>query len=187
MNLRFVDDPHDVESSDRTSILCCLSLSVVEVSRHCDYSVSDGVTKVSLRCLLHLYEHHGADFLGCKEPFLSLDIDLYVWLLVLFSDGEREVLDVLLHCWIVPVSTNQTLGVKDGVLWVSGELVFGGISDQSLTLGRECNVGGGDSVTLVVSNDFNAAILVHTNTGGRNEVFIRAVLHQFKLQVILRV
>ena len=168
MNIRFVDDPHDIESSDSASILGGLSLGVVKVSRHCDYGMSDCVTEVSLGCLLHLYKYHGTDLLGCKETFLSLHIDLDVRFLVLFSHGEWKILDVFLYSWIVPGSANQTLGVKDSVLWVGGELIFSRISDQTLALGCECHVGGGDSVTLVISNDLNTSILVHTNTGGEN-------------------
>lgn len=167
MNLRFVDDPHDIESSNGASILGGLPLSVIEVSRHSDYGMSDFVTKVSLGRFLHLYEYHGTDFLGCKETFLSLHIDLDVRFLVLFSHGEWEILDIFLYSWIIPGSTNQTLGIEDGVLWVGGELIFGRISNQTLALGCECHVGGGDSITLVISDDLNTSILVHTNTGGR--------------------
>ena len=167
MNLRFIDDSHDIESSNDASILGGLSLSVVEVSRHCHYGMSDRVSKISLSCLLHLYEYHGTDLLSCKETFLSLHVDLDVRLLVLFSHSEWEILDIFLYSWIVPGSTNQTLGIEDGVLWVGGELVFGCISDQTLALGCERHVGGGDSITLVVSDDLNTSVLVHTNTGGR--------------------
>ena len=165
-NLRFVDDPHDVQSSDHASVLCGLSLSIVKVGGDCYHGVCDGVSKVSLSCLLHLCQHHCTDLFRCKEPLLSLDVHLDVRLLVLLSHGEREIFDVFLNGWIVPVSTNQTLGVEDCVLWVGGELVFGSVADQTLALGGEGHVGGGDPITLVISDDLNTAILVHTNTRG---------------------
>lgn len=57
-------------------------------------------------------------------------------------------LHVLLDIWVIEASTNESLGVEDGVSGVHGGLVLGGISDQSLTLG-ESDVRRGGSVTLV--------------------------------------
>ena len=50
---RFIDDPHDVEASDDTSVLCGLSLGIVEVGGDCHHCMSDLMTQVRLCCLLH--------------------------------------------------------------------------------------------------------------------------------------
>ena len=46
--LRFVDDPHHVESCDGTSVLGGLALGVVKVGWHCHDGMSDRVSKVGL-------------------------------------------------------------------------------------------------------------------------------------------
>jgi hypothetical protein len=59
-----VDDAEDVKTSNDTSVLCSLSLRVVEVRGDGDDGVSDLLAKVSLGSLLHLSEHHGRDLFG---------------------------------------------------------------------------------------------------------------------------
>lgn len=65
-----------------------------------------------------------------------------------YFDSQLSHLHVLLDIWVIETSTNESLGVEDGVSGVHGGLVLGGISDQSLTLG-ESDVRRGGSVTLV--------------------------------------
>jgi hypothetical protein len=57
-----------------------------------------------------------------------------------------------------------TLGVEDSVVGVHGDLVLGGITDETLGVGETDERGGG-AVTLVVGNDFNAVIAEDTHTG----------------------
>ena len=85
-------------------------------------------------------------------------------LVVLVDDGEWEEFDVRLDRWLIPATTDQTLNIKHGVLRIAGQLILGGISDQTISLTSESNIGGSDTVTLVVSNDLNATILVDSNT-----------------------
>jgi hypothetical protein len=63
------------------------------------------------------------------------------------------VLDILLNIAIAEFPTDQSLGVENGVLGVLRSLVLGGISDKTLLLG-ESYPGWGDTVSLVVSDDF---------------------------------
>ena len=49
---------------------------------------------------------------------------------VLLNNLEGEVLDVGLYGLVGPVATNQSLGIEDGVLGVSGQLVLGSISNK---------------------------------------------------------
>mmetsp|Transcript_13399 Transcript_13399/g.23835 ORF Transcript_13399/g.23835 Transcript_13399/m.23835 type:complete len:212 (+) Transcript_13399:1102-1737(+) len=55
---RLVDDAEYVKSSNNTSILGCLTLRVVEVSRYGNYSVLHLLAKVGLSYLLHLDKNH---------------------------------------------------------------------------------------------------------------------------------
>jgi len=50
----FVNDSGNVESGDGSSILGGLSLRVIEICWHSDYSLADGLAEVSLGDLLHL-------------------------------------------------------------------------------------------------------------------------------------
>lgn len=55
------------------------------------------------------------------------------------------------------------LDVKDGTLGVSGILVLRGVTDEALLIG-EGNVGRGDTVSLVIDENLDLAVLHHTNT-----------------------
>ena len=49
---------------------------------------------------------------------------------------ERPVLHVILNASIVELATDETLGIEDGVVGVHGDLVLGGISDETLRVGE---------------------------------------------------
>ena len=74
------------------------------------------------------------------------------------------MLHVGLDLSVVELAADEALGVEDGVVRVHGDLVLGGITDQTLGVG-EGNEGGGGAVTLVVGNDLNAVISEDTHAG----------------------
>ena len=85
-------------------------------------------------------------------------------------DLERPVLQVRLHLGGVELATDKTLGVEHGVGSVHGNLVLGGIADQTLSV-VECDIGRGGTVTLVVGNDLHTIVLPHSDTGvGSTEI-----------------
>ncbi len=53
---------------------------------------------------------------------LALELDLDDWLAVLVDDLERPVLHVGLDLSVGELSTNETLSIEDGVVWVHGDL-----------------------------------------------------------------
>jgi hypothetical protein len=55
------------------------------------------------------------------------------------------------------------LDIEDGALGVGGILVLGSVTDKALLIG-ESNVGRGDTVSLVIDENLDLAILHHTNT-----------------------
>lgn len=65
------------------------------------------------------------------------------------DDLEGPVLHVGLNLSIIELSSNQSLGVENSVVRVHGDLVLGGVTDQSLRV-VESDVRGSSSVTLVV-------------------------------------
>jgi hypothetical protein len=58
---------------------------------------------------------------------LSLEFDLDDWLATLVNDLEWPVLHVSLDLSVGEFSTNETLGIEDGVVWVHGDLRRGGM------------------------------------------------------------
>lgn len=55
---------------------------------------------------------------------------------------------------------------EDGVVGVHGDLVLGGISDETLAVG-ESHVGRRRTVSLVVGDDLDLAVHEHSDTGVR--------------------
>jgi len=82
-------------------------------------------------------------------------------------DLEGPELAVLLDDGISELSSDESLGIEDGVDWVLGCLVLGSITDESFGLG-EADVRGGSSVTLIVGDDLHSFVLpdAHAGVGG---------------------
>lgn len=104
--------------------------------------------------------------MGERRGFRNFITYLNVRLAVLVLHCEREVLEVMLHGGIRPLSPNETLGIKHCVLWVAGQLVLGSITNQPLSLGSEGHVRWRDTVSLVVSDDLHTPILENSDAKG---------------------
>ena len=147
-------------------------MRVVEVSGNSDDSILDGFSDVCLCDFLHLEENHGRDFFSFELFGLSLVIYDNHWLVFGTSlNFEGPKLNVSLHVFVLELTADKTLGVEDSVGWVSGCLVLGSITDETLLL-SEGNVGGGGVETLIVGDDFNFVVLEDTDAGvGGSEIF----------------
>jgi hypothetical protein len=82
----------------------------------------------------------------------------------LVNNLEGPVLHVGLDLGVGELSANQSLGVENSVMGVHGDLVLGGITNESLRV-VESDIRGGGSVTLVVGNDFDSVVLPDSDTG----------------------
>ena len=166
-----VDDSLDVETGDGTGILGSLSLGVIEISGDGNNSVLDGLSEVSLSDFLHLEENHGGDLFSLEVLGLSLEVNLDKGLLGGTGDDlEGPELHVVLDGLVRELATDEALGVEDGVGWVTGRLVLGGVTDEALLLG-ESNVGGGGVDTLIVGDNFSLLVLPHSDAGvGGSEI-----------------
>ncbi len=133
-------------------------------SRNSDNGMGNFLAKVGLSGLLHFDQDHSRNFLSSKHFRAFGSLEFNVGLGVLFHNLEGEILDVMLDSLVAPFAADQPLSIENGVFGVGSELILGGISNQSFSLGGKCNVGRRDSVTLVVSNNFNTSIFKHTNT-----------------------
>ena len=135
--------------------------------------MGDLLAQESLGNFLHLLKDHGRDLFSSENLFAILGVDLHVRLVVLVDKFEGEVLHVALNSFVSPVPTDQTLGVENSVLRVGGQLILGGISNQTLTIRSEGNIRGGDTVTLVIGNNFNASVFKHTDTEKELQILCR--------------
>merc|ERR1719387_3241599 len=159
---RLVDDAHHVQARDGAGVLGRLALGVVEVGRDSHHGVLDLLAKEGLGGLLHLDEDHGGDLLGGEGLGLARGLNLDVRLAVVGHHLERPELHVVLHSGVRKTTADEALGVVDGVGGVERGLVLGGVADQALRL-REGHVRRGHTVTLIVRDDLDLAVLVDTD------------------------
>ena len=94
---------------------------------------------------------------------LATVLDLDNGLRVLVDDLEGPVLHVGLNLGLGELSANQSLGVENGVVGVHGDLVLGGITDQSLRV-VEGDVRRSGSVSLVVGDNLDSLVRPDTDT-----------------------
>ncbi len=101
---------------------------------------------------------------------------------VLVDDLEGEVLDVMLNRGVGPFATNQSLSVENCVLGIGSQLILGGVADQTFSFGGESDVRGGDTVALVVGDDFDAAVLKHSDAIRKQKIFESTFSQNFSLK-----
>ena len=134
---RLVDDPQDLEAGDLPGLLGGRALVVVEVRRHRDDRLGDGVTEVALGVALELLEDAGRDLL--RRVHLAVDV---------------VALPVLAH--VALDRAERAVGVGDG-------LALGDLADEHLAaLGegddrrrraRALGVGDDDGVAALEDGD----------------------------------
>jgi hypothetical protein len=143
--------------------------------------VGNLLTEVALSNLLHLAENHSRNLLRSELLLGTIDLDLNNGTVITVDNLEGEVLDIALEGLLGVLAANETPGwwlanclagrrisvyildIVDSVLGVCGGLVLGGVSNETLLLG-EGDVGRSDSVTLIVDENLDLALLHHTDT-----------------------
>ena len=142
-----------------------LTLSIVEIGGDGDNGMGDSAAQVLLGGLLHLGEDHGGDLLGGESLAFTLGrLDIDMGLLALLDQFEGEEFLVGLDALVVEQATHKTFGIEDSVLGVGSKLILGGVSNQTFALLGKGHIGRGDTVTLVVGDDFNTTALVDADT-----------------------
>lgn len=142
--------------------------------------MGDLLTEVALSDLLHLAKNHSRDLLRSELLLSAINLDLDDGTVITVDNLEGEVLDITLEGLLGVLAANEApkqlalcrairgihvciLDIVDSVRGVSGGLVLGGVSNQTLVLG-EGDVRGSDSVTLIVDENLHLALLHHTDT-----------------------
>lgn len=71
--------------------------------------------------------------------------------------------DIGLDIFFLKESANETFSIKDSVERIKRSLILGGVSYESLSLRSEGYIRGGDTVSLVVGDDFNPRVFIDSN------------------------
>jgi len=166
-----VDDSQNIQTGDGTGVLGGLSLSIVEIGWDGNDGRLDGFTKEGLGDLLHLDQNHGRNLFGLEFLLSTFMLnDDHGSLLFSGLDLEWPKLAISNNGGISELSTNKSLGIEDSVQWVSGSLILGSISDESLIFG-ESNIGWGGVQTLIVWYNFDFIVHPDSNAGvGSSEI-----------------
>jgi hypothetical protein len=76
----------------------------------------------------------------------------------------RDLVKILLNLLVLKSTTNQTLGGKQGILWVDNSLSLGGSTNKSLTILGEGDNRWSGTGTLCVFNDLGDLSLHNSNS-----------------------
>jgi hypothetical protein len=118
---RLVDNAVHVEAGDLAGVLGRLALRVVEVGRHSDDGVVDGVAEMCLGGLFHLAESHGTDLR--RRVLLALRLDPRV-AVGRANHLVRQMLHALFSLLVVKLAANQTLHGMNSVLRIGHGLLL---------------------------------------------------------------
>ena len=148
-----VDDTADVQACDGAGVLGGLTLAVVEVGRHGDDGLGDGLAQVSLGISLQLLQDHCADLLG--SVLLAVQGHLVV--------GAHVTLD----------GSHGVFGVGDGLtLCDLADQTVAGLGKADHRRGGACTLRVCDDNGLAALHDSHAAVgstKVDTNDLTHNE------------------
>ena len=148
-----VDDTADVQAGNGACVLGCLTLAVVEVGRHSDDSLGNGLAQISLGVSLQLLQDHSADLLG--SVLLAVQGHLVI--------GAHEALD----------GSDGVLGVGDGLtLCHLTHQTVAGLGEADHRRGGACTLRVCDNNGLAALHDSHAAVgstKVDTNDLTHNE------------------
>mmetsp|Transcript_84546 Transcript_84546/g.229471 ORF Transcript_84546/g.229471 Transcript_84546/m.229471 type:complete len:521 (-) Transcript_84546:407-1969(-) len=159
---RLIYDPQNLETSDRSCSLRRFALGIIEICRNRDNCLLHLAAEVFLGNLLHLAEHHRADFFGGKFAwwlaFGGWHLNLEVAIVVL-DDCVRKALHLRLHCRLMSLAANNTLHIEQRALRIAGSLGLGPMADQSLPVLAPSDVRRRGLVTALVRQDAHATCL----------------------------
>ena len=145
---RFIDDTTDVQTSDLTSFLRSLTLSVVEVGRYGDDGIRDLSTEVVLSRLLHLLQDDSRDFLRRVEAAVDIDTRRVV---VTTHNLIRYAGDFVLH--LFEGLTHEALDRVDRLRGVRDSLTLCGVTYLTFATIDEGDDRGSRALTFAVSDD----------------------------------
>jgi len=157
-----VDDALDLQAGDATGVLGRLALGVVEVGRHGDDGLGDGLAQVVLGGLAHLLQHLRRHLR--RGHLLAVDVDPGV-AVVGPDDLVRDHLLVLGDHVVLEATPDQALDGEQRVARVGDRLALGGLAHQHLAVAAEGDDAGRGAITLGVL-DHLRLVALHDGDAG---------------------
>jgi hypothetical protein len=159
---RLVDDAHDLEAGDLTSVLGGLALRVVEVRRHRDDRLGHRLSQVLLCRVLELLQDHRGDFR--RRVLLAGSAHARI-AVARAHDLVRHHLHLL--AYFVELAAHEPLDREDGVLRVGDRLPLGHLSDQPFAGLREGHDRWRQTSAFRIGDHDRFAALHHRDNGVR--------------------
>ena len=91
------------KTSKGSCLFDCLTLPMIEIHGHADHRFADFLSKITLRCFLHLHENERADLRRSVSLSGKFAVHARVAILALY-DVERKVFSNVFRLWIVKPS-----------------------------------------------------------------------------------
>ena len=108
-----VNNAQYFEASNLSGFFCCGALCVIEICRHGNYGLRNGVAQICFGVALQLHECARADFLWC----VLLAVDVVA----------------------LPVFAHVALHAAEGAIWVRNCLTLGNFANQHFAGFRKCH------------------------------------------------
>ena len=161
---RLVDDTAHLEARDLAGSLGGVTLCIVEVGRHGNDGLRDGLTQLSLGVRLQLGQHHSTDLLRGVDLCLAAHLNLNVGITVGGCHNRVRHLLVLLRQLAV-LAADESLGREDRVARVGDRLTLGRLADDAFAVLGEGHDGRGGAGALAVLQHGGLAAFHHSHAG----------------------
>ncbi|KAJ6635558.1 hypothetical protein Bhyg_14144 [Pseudolycoriella hygida] len=126
---RFIDDTKNVHTGNCSSVFGGLTLRIIEVRGYCNDGIGHSLAQISFGCFLHLGQYHGTNFFWEEGLLLILVSHFDFRFRLKVAHFEWPMFHISLNDGIVEFTANQTFSIEDGVRWIHGNLIFGGITN----------------------------------------------------------
>ena len=136
---RLIDNTQNLQASNLTSILGCLTLAVVEVCRNSNNCLAYGLPQICLSISLQLLENHSGNLRWCVA-------------LVINSYG-------------IVLLAHVTLDGSYGTIWIGYSLTLCQLAHQTLTSLGEAYNRWSNTAALWISDDSRLAAFHYRNNG----------------------
>ncbi len=117
----FVDDSFDIESSNFTSIFCCLSLCIIKICRHSNDRFCNRLSNFCFSICFKFLEYHRRNFFWSIRFFSHFHFYSVICRFLYF---KRNRSFIFLNCRIIECVSDKTFNSEDGIFWIRYTLSF---------------------------------------------------------------
>ena len=157
-----VDQAQHFESGDASGVFGGLALGVVEVGRNGDDRFGDRRAEESFRATLELAKNERGNFRWSESFVAERDAENFARLHV-FGEAEGEELQFVLN--VFNAASHQPFDGIHGAFRRFDQRIAGGVSDNRVVVGIECDHRG-QQVQAIVSGDDDRGVPLHEGHQG---------------------